>query len=42
MMDLKEVRNTGLIEIGVYSVDNKEAANYRELQSRGVQPETLG
>ena len=26
-MDLKEVRNTGLIEIGVYSIDNQEAAN---------------
>jgi succinoglycan biosynthesis transport protein ExoP len=27
MMELKEVRNTGLIEIGVYSIDNQEAAN---------------
>src|SRR5215218_5875311 len=27
MMDLKEVRNTGLIEIGVYSIDSQEAAN---------------
>src|SRR4030095_11999960 len=27
MIDLKEVRNTGLIDIGVYSIDNQEAAN---------------
>lgn len=27
MMDLKEVRNTGLIEIGIYSTDAQEAAN---------------
>lgn len=27
MMDLKEVRNTGLIEVGIYSIDNQEAAN---------------
>jgi polysaccharide biosynthesis transport protein len=27
MLDLKEVRNTGLIDIGVYSIDNQEAAN---------------
>jgi capsular exopolysaccharide synthesis family protein len=27
MLDLKEVRNTGLIEIGVYSIDAQEAAN---------------
>ncbi len=27
MLDLHEVRNTGLIEIGVYSTDKKEAAN---------------
>ena len=26
MLDLREVRNTGLIDIGVYSTDNKEAA----------------
>src|SRR5688572_10817960 len=27
MMDLKEVRNTGLIEVGVFSTNNQEAAN---------------
>lgn len=27
MMDLREVRNTGLIEIGIYSTDAQEAAN---------------
>lgn len=27
MMDLKEVRNTGLIEVGIYSTDAQEAAN---------------
>jgi capsular exopolysaccharide synthesis family protein len=27
MLDLREVRNTGLIELGVYSVDAQEAAN---------------
>jgi polysaccharide biosynthesis transport protein len=27
MMELKEVRNTGLIEVGVYSTDAQEAAN---------------
>ena len=27
MLDPREVRNTGLIEIGVYSTDNQEAAN---------------
>ncbi len=27
MMDLKEIRNTGLIELGIYSTDAQEAAN---------------
>lgn len=43
MLDLKEVRNTGLIDIGVYSIDNQEAANiantiavvYQERRSKG-------
>jgi succinoglycan biosynthesis transport protein ExoP len=45
MMDLKEVRNTGLIEIGIYSIDAQEAANiantlavvYRETRLRQLQ-----